>query len=230
MLGAALQARGTLTGKVRGPLDALQTTGALRIKTWRFAELSGQAVDADFSASQLPSAPQGTVKLQVTDVQAPSLPATSLRLEANYAPPQGRITTTVTKGPYQRTTLAGRIALNGGQRVTLDRLRLQHQDLAWENDGPVEVVRNLQGDLDIQRFTLRSGAQRLSVTGRLAQAGALGMDVVQQLQIGPSVRAVKPDAAVADGQLSLELSQVRPTASGKGSLQLTSLTIRGATG
>ena len=149
---------------------------------------------------------RGTVKLQVTDVQAPSLPATSLRLEANYAPPQGRITTTVTKGPYQRTTLAGRIALNGGQRVTLDRLRLQHQDLAWENDGPVEVVRNSQGDLDIQRFNLRSGAQRLNVTGKLAQAGALGMDVRVQLQIGPSVRAVKPDAPVADGQLSLELS------------------------
>jgi autotransporter translocation and assembly factor TamB len=232
VLGAALQASGTLTGKVRGPLNALETTGALRVKTWRFAEVSGQAVEADFSASQLPSAPQGSVKLQVTDVQAPSLPATSLRLEANYAPPQGRITTTVTKGPYQRTTLAGRIALNGGQRVTLDRLRLQHQDLAWENDGPVEVVRNPQGDLDIQRFTLRSGAQRLSVTGRLAQAGALGMDVqVQQLQIGPSVRAVKPDAAVADGQLSLELSLggTLQQPQGKGSLQLTSLTYQGRT-
>jgi translocation and assembly module TamB len=153
-------------------------------------------------------------------------------LEANYVPPQGQITTTVTKGPYQRTTIAGRIALNGGQHVTLDRLRLQHQDLAWENDGPVEVVRNPQGDLDIQRFTLRSGAQRLNVTGRLAQAGALGMDVrVQQLQIGPSVRAVKPDAAVADGQLSLELS-LRGTLQqpqGKGSLQLTSLTAQGRT-
>jgi autotransporter translocation and assembly factor TamB len=232
VLGAALQASGTLTGKVRGPLNALETTGALRIKTWRYSEVSGQAVEADFSASKLPSAPQGTVKLQVTDVQAPSLPATSLRLEANYAPPQGRITTTVTKGPYQRTTLAGRIALNGGQRVTLDRLRLQHQDLAWENDGPVEVVRNPQGDLDIQRFALRSGAQRLSVTGRLAQAGALGMDVrVQQLQIGPSVRAVKPDAAVADGQLSLELSLggTLQQPQGKGSLQLTSLTYQGHT-
>jgi autotransporter translocation and assembly factor TamB len=232
VLGAALQASGTLTGKVRGPLNALETTGALRVKTWRFAEVSGQAVEADFSASQLPSAPRGSLKVQVTDVQAPSLPATSLRLEANYAPPQGRITTTVTKGPYQRTTLAGRIALNGGQRVTLDRLRLQHQDLAWENDGPVEVVRNPQGDLDIQRFTLRSGAQRLSVTGRLAQAGALGMDVrVQQLQIGPSVRAVKPDAAVADGQLSLELSLggTLQQPQGKGSLQLTSLTYQGHT-
>jgi autotransporter translocation and assembly factor TamB len=226
MLGAALQASGTLTGKVRGPLNALQTTGALRIKTWRYAELSGQAVEADFSASQLPSAPQGSVKVQLTDVQAPSLPATSLRLEANYAPPQGRVTATVTKGPYQRTMLAGRMVLNGGQRVTLDRLRLQLRDLAWENDGPVEVVRNVQGDLDIRRFNLRSGAQRLSVTGSLAQAGALGIDVrVQQLQIGPNVRAVKPDAAVPEGQLSLDLSLggTLQQPQGKGSLQLTSL-------
>jgi autotransporter translocation and assembly factor TamB len=232
MLGTALQASGTLTGRVWGSLNALQTTGALRINPWRFAEVSGQAVEADFSASQLPSAPQGNIKVQVTEVQAPSLPATSLRLEANYVPPQGRVTATVTKGPYQRTTFTGRMALNGGQHVTLDRLRLQHQDLAWENDGPVEVVRNPQGDLDIQRFTLRSGAQRLSVTGKLGQAGALGVDVrVQQLQIGPSVRAVRPDAAVADGQLSLELSLggTLQQPQGKGSLQLTSLTYQGRT-
>jgi autotransporter translocation and assembly factor TamB len=232
MLGAAVQASGALTGRVWGPLNAMQTTGALRIKTWSFAEVNGRAVEADFSASQLPTAPQGSLKVQVTDIQAPSLPATSLQLEANYTPPQGRITTTVTKGPYQRTMLAGRIALNGGQRVTLDRLHLQHQDLAWENDGPVEIVRHPQGDLDIQRFALRSGAQRLNVTGTLGQTGALGIDVrVQQLQIGPSVRALRPDAAVPDGQLALELSLggTLQQPQGKGALQLTSLTYQGRT-
>jgi translocation and assembly module TamB len=230
VIGAALQANGMLTGKVRGPISALQTTGALRIKTWRYAEVGGQALDADFSASQLPSAPQGTVKIQLADVQAPSLPATSLRLEATYASPEGRVMATVTKGPYERTTLAGRIGLNGGQRVTLDRLRLQLRDLAWANEGPIEVVRNPQGDLDIQRFALRSGTQRLSLTGRLTQAGALGIDVqVQQLQIGPGVKAVMPEAAVPEGQLSLDLtltgSRQRPQ--GKASLELTSLAWQG---
>ena len=100
-----------------------------------------------------------------------------MRLEANYAPPQGKVSATVTKGPYQQTGFAGRIALNGGQRVTLDRLRLQQQDLVWENDGPVEVARTAQGDLRIQRFNLRSRAQRLSVEGGLAQNGTLGVDV-----------------------------------------------------
>jgi translocation and assembly module TamB len=165
--------------------------------------------------------------MQILDVQAPSLPATSMRLEANYAPPQGTVTATVTKGPYQRTGLTGRIALNGGQHVTLDRLRLQHQDLAWENDGPVEVVRTAQGDLRIQRLNLRSRAQRLSVEGGLGHAGDLGLDVrVQQLQIGPTVRAVRPDAAVPDGRLSLDLSLAGTLQQprGQGTLQLTSLT------
>ena len=230
VVGAALQATGTLTGKVRGPLNALQTTGNLRLKTWRYAELSGGGIEADFSASQLPTAPQGSVKLQMLDVQAPSLPATSMRLEANYAPPQGTVSATVTKGPYQQTGFAGRIALNGGQRVTLDRLRLQQQDLVWENDGPVEVVRTAQGDLRIQRFNLRSRAQRLSVEGGLAQNGTLGVDVrVQQLQIGPTVRAVSPQTAVPEGQLSLDLTLggTLQQPQGQGTLQLTSLAWQG---
>jgi autotransporter translocation and assembly factor TamB len=232
LVGAALQANGTLTGKVRGPLNALQTTGNLRLKTWRYAELSGGGIEADFSASQLPAAPQGSVKLQILDVQGPSLPATSMRLEANYAPPQGTVNATVTKGPFQQTGFAGKIALNAGQRVTLDRLRLQRQDLVWDNDGPVEVVRTAQGDLRIQRFNLRSRAQRLSVEGGLGQNGALGVDVrVQQLQIGPTVRAVSPDAAVPEGQLSLDLTLVGTLQQpqGKGTLQLTSLAWQGRT-
>jgi autotransporter translocation and assembly factor TamB len=232
VVGAALQATGTLTGKVRGPLNALQTTGNLRLKTWRYAELSGGGIEADFSASQLSTAPQGRVKLQMLDVQAPSLPATSIRLEANYAPPQGTVSATVTKGPYQQTGFAGRIALNGGQRVTLDRLRLQQQELVWENDGPVEVVRTAQGDLRIQRFNLRSRAQRFSVEGGLAQNGTLGVDVrVQQLQIGPTVRAVRPNTAVPEGQLSLDLTLggTLQQPQGKGTLQLTSLAWQGRT-
>jgi autotransporter translocation and assembly factor TamB len=230
VLGAALQASGTLTGRVWGPLDALQATGALRLKTWRYAELNGGATEADFSAAQLPAAPQGAVKVQLVDVQAPSLPATSLRLEVNYAPPQGTVTATVTKGPYQRTGLTGKLVLNDGQRVTLERLRLQHQDLAWENDGPIEVVRTPQGDLNIQRFNLRSGAQRLSVGGRMAQTGALGVEVrVQQLQIGPSARAVIPHTAIPDGQLSLTLTLTGTLQQpqGRGTLQLTSLAWQG---
>jgi autotransporter translocation and assembly factor TamB len=226
LVGAPLQATGTLTGSIRGALDALQTQGTLRLTSWRYAEASGAAIEGDFSASQLPHAPQGQLKLDIADVQAPSLPATSLRLEANYAPPQGRLSASVIKGPYQRTALAGRIMVNGGQRLTFERFRLQHQELVWANDGPVEIVRSPQGDIDIQRFHLRSGAQRLSVAGNLGQAGALNATVrLQQIQIGPTVRLVNPDAAVPEGQLSMDLSLsgTLQQPQGQGSLQLTSL-------
>jgi autotransporter translocation and assembly factor TamB len=226
VLGAELQANGTLTGKVQGPLDDLQTMGTLRLQRWRFADISGQTLAADFAASQLPAAPQGSVRMQISDIQAPSLPPTSVQLDANYAPSQGQITATVTKGPYEKTTLAGRIALNDGQQIILDRLRVHHQDLAWENDGPVEVVRQAQGDLSLQRFALRSGAQRLSVTGRLAHDGPLAADVVvQQLQIGPHVRVVMPEGAVPEGQLdlTLRLEGTIQQPQGQGNLRLSSL-------
>lgn len=226
VLGAELQATGTLTGQVQGSLEALQTAGSLRLKSWRYAELSGGAIEADFAGSQIPTAPQGRVTIQLVDVQAPSLPATSLRLEADYVPPQGRMTATVTKGPYQRTAFAGRMTLNGEQRITLDRLHVQHQELAWQNEGPIEIVRTPQGDLAMQRFNLRSGAQRLSIAGRLEQTGVLSADVrVQRLQIAPNVRAVRPDTDVPDGQLSLDLTLggTLQQPHGQGTLQLTSL-------
>ena len=118
------------------------------------------------------------------------------------------------------------MTLNGGQQITLDRLRLQLRDLAWENDGTVEVVRSAQGDVNIRRFNLRSGAQRLGVKGGLGQGGALAADVrVQQVQIGPNVRAVMPNTSVPEGQLSLDmaLAGTLQQPQGKGTLKLTSL-------
>ena len=133
----------------------------------------------------------------------------------------------MTKGPYQRTALAGRIALNGGQQITLDRLRLQLRDLAWENDGPVEVVRNLHRGRPTSGASISAAGRSASVSqGRLAQGGALADDVrVQQVQIGPNVRAVMPNTSVPEGQLSLNmaLAGTLQQPQGKGTLQLTSL-------
>jgi translocation and assembly module TamB len=66
----------------------------------------------------------------------------------------------------------------------------------------------------------------------LGQTGTLGLDVrVQQVQIGPSIRALRPDAAVPDGQLSLELNLAGTVQQpqGKGTLQITSLAWEGRT-
>ena len=89
-----------------------------------------------------------------------------------------------------------------------------------------------QGDLASSDSTSAVEPSASVSQGGLGQTGALGVDVrVQQLQIGPSVRAVSPDAAVPEGQLALELSLggTLQQPQGKGALQLTSLTWQGRT-
>lgn len=53
-LGAELQARGALTGEVRGRLDALQARCALRLETWRYAQLQGQRIQSNFPRRSCP--------------------------------------------------------------------------------------------------------------------------------------------------------------------------------
>jgi autotransporter translocation and assembly factor TamB len=226
LLGAELQASGSLSGEVRGALDALQARGALQLDKWRYAALHGQRLQADFSAAQLPAAPRATIKMQLAGVEGPSLPASALRLEANYAAPQGTFTVAVTEGPYQKTMLTGNAILADGQRLTLDRLHLQHPNLAWDNDGPIEVVRSPQGALQVRRLLLRSGSQRISVQASLVPEGPVKADVqVQRLQIGQTMQVAAPNMAALEGQLSLDLTVGgtlrQPQAQGK--LQLTSL-------
>ena len=77
----------------------------------------------------------------------------------------------ITAGPYQKSGFEGRITLAQEQRLTLTRLRLHHQDFAWENVGPLTVVRSAQGQLDLQRFALRNGRQEISARGILNPGG-----------------------------------------------------------
>jgi autotransporter translocation and assembly factor TamB len=227
LVGAELQARGTLTGELRGPLDALQARGALRLEQWRYAAIHGQRVQIDFTATQLPGAPQATVTAQLANLAAPSLPASSVRLGSRFAAPQGSFALTVTGGPYQHTLLAGTVDLGDGQRLTLQRLRLQSQDLRWENEGPITVVRTAQGLLDIPRLRLRSGAQSLAVQAQLRPDGPLHAEVhVQRLQIGPLLRLAAPSLPPIAGQIALDAiaggTLQRPQAQGQ--LQLSALT------
>jgi autotransporter translocation and assembly factor TamB len=206
-LGVALQARGGLSGEVRGPLEALQTRGTLQLESWRVATLSGQRLQATFSATQIPVAPQATLRAQLMEVQGPSLPTSSLRLEGNYAAQQGSFSVVMTAGPYRQTRLSGNVMLADGQRLTLDTLRVQRQDLVWENAGPIEVVRNPQGALQVQRLVLRSGAQEIRMQGTLAAAGPVQAEVwVQGLQIRPTLQIFDPQSNLPDGRLSLNLT------------------------
>jgi autotransporter translocation and assembly factor TamB len=205
-LGVPLQAKGRLRGTLQGSLQAFRTQGTLRVEDWRYDTFAGKRVQVDFSAAQLPTAPQATLKAQVVEVQGPSLPASSLRLECRYTPQEGTMTVAVTEGPYQQSALEGRLALNGAQRLTLSRLRLRNAKLAWENAGPIQIVRSQEGAVEVQRLLLRNGAQELSVQGQMRPNGPLQAEVqIQRLQIQPTVQAVAPSAQVPDGQLSLTL-------------------------
>ena len=226
LLGMPLQASGDLSGEVQGPLTALRARGTLQLGTWRVADFSGQRLQATFTAAQIPAAPQATLRAQVVKVQGPTLAPSSVSVEGTYAAQQGSFTVAVTEGPYQRSQLAGTVSLATGQRLTLKTLRLQHQDLAWENAAPVEIVRSPKGVLQIQRLDLRSGGQAVRLQGTLDPQGAVQGEVqVQQLQLRPTVQAFAPDLAVPDGRLDLALTLAgtlqRPQ--GRGQLSLTAI-------
>jgi autotransporter translocation and assembly factor TamB len=226
LLGVPLQARGDLSGEVQGPLNALRTRGALQLGTWRVADLSGQRLQATFTATQIPAAPQATLRAQLMKVQGPTLAPSSVSLEGTYAAQQGTFTVAVTEGPYQRSMLAGNVSLAAGQRLTLKTLRLHHQDLRWENAAPVEIMRSPQGVLQIRHFDLRSGPQAIRLQGTLDPQGVTQGEVqVQQLQLRPVIQVFAPDLDISDGRLDLALTLAgtwqRPQAQGK--LSLTAL-------
>jgi autotransporter translocation and assembly factor TamB len=225
-LGMPLQASGDLSGDVQGPLNALRARGTLQLGTWRVADFSGQRLQATFTATQLPAAPQATLRAQVVKVQGPTLAPSSISVEGTYAAQQGTFTVAVTEGPYQRSRLAGNVSLAAGQRLTLKTLRLQHQELVWENAAPVEIVRSPKGVLQIQRLDLRSGSQAVHLQGTLDPEGAVQGEVqVQQLQLRPTVQAFAPDLAVPDGRLDLvlTLTGTRQRPQGQGQLSLAAI-------
>jgi translocation and assembly module TamB len=226
LLGIPLQASGDLSGEVQGPLTALRARGTLQLGTWRVADLGGQRLQATFTAAQIPAAPQATLKAQVVKVQGPTLAPSSVSVEGTYAAQKGTFTVAVTEGPYQRSQLAGTVSLAAGQRLTLKTLRLQYQDLAWENAAPVEIVRSPKGVLQIQRLDLRNGPQMVRVQGALDPQGVVQGEVqVQQLQLRPTVQAFAPHLDVPDGRLdlALTLAGTRQRPQGQGRLSLTAI-------
>src|SRR5262249_30333772 len=141
-------------------------------------------------------------------------------------PFQGTVQASVTAGPYHKSGLEGRFTWADARLLTLSHLRLQHQELAWENTGPITITRDPQGRLALQRFQLRSGRQEASAQGILMPEGTFEADVqVQHLLLLPHVRAVAPALGVVDGEVALHLS-LRGTLThpqGEGVLHVTSL-------
>jgi autotransporter translocation and assembly factor TamB len=225
-----IQAKGDLSGTVQGKLDALRANATLQLVELGYADLYGKSLQADVSATNLPNAPKATLTAQLTDLHGPSLPTSSLRLEAHYAQPQGTFSAEVTHGPYTQTGLAGQFDLQEDMQVTLEHLRLQYEKLVWENAAPVVARRDAQGTLSLQYLQLRNGDQEINAYGTLAPEGTVNVEMqIQQLQVQPTVQALSPGTMLPDGQLFLDvtlhgtLEQPRLD----GSLQLTSLQWQG---
>src|SRR5262249_26096376 len=139
---------------------------------------------------------------------------------------QGTVQVSVTAGPYQKTRLQGQVTWADELCLTLSHLRLQHQELAWENTAPITVTRSPHGRLALQRLLLRSGRQEVRAQGILLPEGTFEADVqIQHLRLLPHGRVVAPALGAVEGELALHLS-LRGTLThpqGEGRLHITSL-------
>ncbi|HEY7709691.1 MAG TPA: AsmA family protein, partial [Candidatus Entotheonella sp.] len=212
-VGSYLQATGSLTGTVHGTLDDLRTEGSLNIQDWRYAAIEGKSLQSNFTVAQTPTSLKATLTGQMVDVQGPSLPLSTLEWAGHYTGEQGTFQVFVAEGPYAQTRMAGHVQLDQGQQITIDTLRLYHQELDWTNAEPIRVVRSPQGKIDIQPLQLHDGSQELRVQGALTPSGPVQAEVhAQQVQIGPILKAAALDQVALNGQLGLDLT-VRGTLS-----------------
>ena len=225
-LGLDIDAKGRLTGEINGPLDALQTHAILNLQAWRYATFQGETLQANLTANGLPATPQAEVKVRLTGVQGPSLPASDLQLDGTYQADQGNFNLTVTEGPFQQTRLAGQALLRDGQQLSLNTLRLQRGDWMWANPEPIEITRTAQGKLDVSQFRLRNNEAEIGMQAHLTPDGQVNGQIrIHQLRLQPNIQAVAPNAAVPDGQLSvnMELGGTLERPEVDGTLQLDAL-------
>jgi len=225
-VGVPVQAKGQFNGTVQGTWPALQARSRLQLREWTYGALQGQRVQAELAVAQFPTAPQATINVQVVDVQGPTLPKSAATLAGTYTPSQGTVQGCVTAGPYHKSSLEGRVTLAEEQRLTLTHLRLYHKTFAWENVGPLTLVRSAQGQLDLPPLALRNGRQEITARGILKSGGEIEADLqVRHLQLLPHAQIMVPYIGALDGEGTLHLS-LRGTLAqlqGAGELHLTSL-------
>ena len=135
-LGAPTQASGGLTGSISGALDALRTQGRLHLEHWAYGDFRGEAASVTFEGEDLTTKPRATLAASFDGVQGNALPASSATFDGRYGDRQAQVEFSVTGGPYEQTRLAGRVALQEDQDVSLDTLRFQYRALALGESRP----------------------------------------------------------------------------------------------
>ena len=225
-LGVKLQAKGDVTGELRGPLNALSTQGTLQLRDWRYANWQGESLGATLSVTNLPAAPDAKMEARISHLQGPGLSSSSLELKGNLQQTQGEFSFNIIDGPYAQSMFAGKVMMQQGIQMTIAPFRLQSGDWAWENTGPINLAYDSEGTIRLQDFSLDNGEQRINLQASSTREGIIEAEfLVEKLQMLSAIRAFSPSADVPDGLLSLELK-----ASGtltqpklKGSLELSAL-------
>jgi autotransporter translocation and assembly factor TamB len=205
-LGVALTAKGSISGEISGPLDALSTQGTMYLNELRYAGLNLEGLLSNFTAQNIATTPRAVINARLEGLQAPGLPRSSVQLEFNYRQPRGQISLAVTEGPYKQSQLVGSLIREAGYRGTIDRMHLRSGDWVWMNPQPIELVYDPQGAAELNNLLLENGNQRISARASLSQQGSISAEArISQLQIGPAILALAPDADAPDGLLSLDL-------------------------
>ena len=225
-LGTPVQASGGLTGSLSGALDALQAQGQVQLDNWRYGDYQGENVQVTFQGRELTTNPRATLTASLDGIQSGALPASSVTFDGRYRDRQAQVDFSVTDGPYRQSRIAGHVALQDGQDVTLDTLRLQYRHWRWTNPNPIRFVHQANGKTLLREFHLQHGEQAIRASGSLQPSGPVAASLsLNQVDIEPWLQTFLP-AVPAAGRLNLHLtakgSLEHPEATGV--LQLSGLT------
>ncbi len=225
-LGVELQAKGDISGELRGPINALSTQGRLQLMDWRYANWQGENVGAKFTVANLVTTPDAKMEARITHLQGPGLSRSSLELKGDFQQPEGEFSFNVTEGPYAQSMFAGKVMMQQGIQMTIAPFRLQSADWIWKNTGPIHLAYDSQGTIRLQDFSLDNGEQRINLQASSTREGVIEADFhVKKLQLSAAIRAFSPAADVPDGLLSFDLKAggtlTQPKL--KGSLELSAL-------
>ena len=223
---AMVRANGALTGSLSGSLDALEAQGQMQLDNWRYGNFQGGSVQVTFRGKGLTTNPRATLTASLDGLQGSVLPASSVTLDGSYRDQQAQVDFSVTDGPYRQSRLAGHVALQDGQDVTLDTLRLQYRHWRWTNPDPIRLVHQANGTILLKDFDLQHGEQSIRASGSLQPSGLVTASLsLNQVEIEPWLQTFVP-AMPAAGRLNLHLnaegSVEHPEAAGV--LQLNGLT------
>lgn len=226
LLGTSVRASGGLTGSLSGALDALQAQGQLQLDNWRYGDYQGENVQVTFQGEELTTNPRATLTASLDGIQSGALQASSVTFDGRYRDQQAQVDFSVTDGPYRQSRIAGHVALQDGQDVTLDTLRLQYRHWRWTNPDPIRLVHQANGKMLLRDFHLQHGEQAIRASGSLQPSGPVAASLsLNQVEIEPWLQTFVP-AVPAAGRLNLHLtakgSLEHPEATGV--LQLSDLT------